>query len=565
MNLIMSPETHTALGRLFAQAHDLIAAGDARSALALAQQAWTLAPGNADCSNLIGTCAIAMGDGPAAERCWRQALMQNPQTIEARMNLARYCKETERAHEAETLLQQVLALAPEHAAAYLLLGHLQSARKADQAAHSYRRALTIDPSLAEAWANLALELEKQANWSEAEAHHRRALALALAPGSGSATIHANLGNLLARMHRHGEAEEQYRLALALNPGSAVGHSNLGVLHADLGRSAEAEQSLRAALRCDPKYQLARHNLAMFLLAMGQFEEGWALYEARHHPDLSAPDAPLPALPGKQWQGEPLQGKRLLVWPEQGYGDMIQFCRYLPWLRHQGAASIDLVCRKAQVSLFKTLEGVDRVVALDEAESILDGQNYWTLPMSLPLHHGTRLDNIPAQLPYLHAQEDRRARWQARMATGQGKKVGLVWRGNGHHSNDARRSLPDFSILQPLFANEGLRFFSLQMDQRENLLEQVVDLAPDIEDFADSAAIIAQLDLLITVDTATAHLASALGKPCWVMLPSYRTDWRWLREREDSPWYPDVMRLYRQGMQDDWQAVVERIARDLRSQ
>ena len=546
------------LAQHFAAANTLLAGGDARGALSLAQQAWNLAPDDADCCNLVGVCAIALGDGATAERCWLQAMALNPDTVEARRNLARYYRESGRAEEAERCLRQVIALAPSDAGSHLLLAHLLAARKDPEAAPCYRQALTLDSSLAEAWANLALLLEKEKNWAEAEAHHRHALTLA----PESSEIHANLGNLLARQQRMDEAEHEYRQALALKPDSAVAHSNLGVLQADLGHDAEAEQSLRRALQLNPGYQLARHNLAMLLLTQGRLEEGWPLHEARYHPDLPEPDAPLPLLPAKQWQGESLQGKRLLVWPEQGYGDMIQFCRYLPLLKQLGAERIDLVCRKAQVTLLETLAGVDRVAALDDAAALIGEHDYWALPMSLPLHCGTTLATIPAHLPYLHAPVNRRAIWRERMA-GTGRKIGLVWRGNAHHANDRNRSLPDFSALYALLSVENATFFSLQPATHETLPSQVVDLGADIGDFADSAAIIEQLDLLITVDTAIAHLAGALGKPCWIMLPVHRPDWRWLRGRSDSPWYPGVVRLYRQGDGENWQAVVDRIAHNLR--
>ncbi len=555
----MSENVRAMLEQLFAAANKLLAEGDARAALAQAQQAWNLAPAEADCSNLIGVCAIAMGDGATAERCWRQALALNPQALEAHNNLAHYYSESGRVDEAQACLRDVIALAPHHTLPYLRLAHLLAKRKPSEAAECYRQALALDAGLAEAWANLALLLEKDGKWTEAEAHHRRALELA----PNSSEIHANLGNLLARLHRAEEAEQEYRQALALKPESAIAHSNLGVLQADLGREAEAEQSLRLALQANPSYQLARHNLAMLLLAQGRFEEGWALHEARYHPDLPEPDAPLPLLPAKQWQGESLQGKRLLVWPEQGYGDMIQFCRYLPLLKRRGAERIDLVCRKAQVALLETLEGVDRVTTQDDFSTIASDHDYWTLPMSLPLHDGTTLASIPAHLPYLHTPADRRARWRERMAA-PGKKIGLAWRGNAYHANDSNRSLPDFSALHALLSMESATFFSLQIGRHETLPPQVIDLGADIRDFADSAAIVEQLDLLITVDTAIAHLAGALGKPCWIMLPSHRPDWRWLRERTDSPWYPGVVRLYRQGAGESWQAVVAGMARDLQA-
>lgn len=366
--------------------------------------------------------------------------------------------------------------------------------------------------------------------------------------------------LLGRLGRVEEAEAEYRAAILRAPDWASAHSNLGTLLADLARDEEAEACFRRALALDPDSAVAAKNLGQLLLATGRFEEGWALHEGRlrETPPVSVPSN----APCRFWQGEPLAGKSVLVLPEQGLGDEIQFSRYLPWLKAQGAARVTLICRMAQKALFASLAGVDRVLDLeDEAAGLLEAHDYWTVLLSLPFHAATRGDTVPAELPYLHPDPQRRAALAPLLGDG-GRKVGLVWRGNPAHANDQDRSLPDLSVLTPLWRVPGLRFFSLQVPAQsrpEGL--PLTDLAPHLHDFADTAALLVGLDLLISVDTSTAHLAGALGLPCWLLLPAWRCDWRWQRERDDSPWYPRT-RLFRQACRGEWGDVIEAVARAL---
>jgi hypothetical protein len=424
----------------------------------------------------------------------------------------------------------------------------------------------LNPGSAEAYTNLGLLLESEKEFIEAEQCHRTAIGLM----PDSAEIHANFANLLATLERTEEATRAYQQAILLRPDSAITLSNFGVLLAYNRQDVEAENCFRQALALTPNYPLARLNLAMLLLAQGRLAEGWPLHEARYHPDLPAPDAPMPDLPYEQWQGQSLVGKSLLVWPEQGHGDLIQFCRYLPILKEQGAAHITLMCRPALITLMQTLEGVDAVISSDDAIDLNRHYDFWTLPMSLPLHCHTTLDSIPARIPYLNVPESHVAAWSSRLPTSDRKlQVGLVWRGNPMHANDAKRSLPSLSTLAPLWMVDDVQYISLQIahtDAQTSELanaRQLINVAPDIHDFFDTAAILKQLDLLITVDTAVAHLAGALGQRCWVMLPTYRTDWRWMRERCDSPWYPGGMRLFRQAPHQSWCDVVADVASSLR--
>jgi Flp pilus assembly protein TadD len=419
----------------------------------------------------------------------------------------------------------------------------------------FRQALDIAPDFAEAHANLGLLLDRKKDYPAAEACYRRALALAPA----AFQIHLNLGGLLLAQKRLAEAEATWRQAIALAPTHAPGWSNLGVLYACSGRDAEAENAYRTALALNENYATARFNFSYLLLRQGRLPEGWRYLEARSW----QPARVLAAVTCPRWQGEPLAGKALLIAYEAGHGDMIQFCRYAAVLKAQGARAITLVCHPALTELFSTLRGVDAVVSLNDpipAENL----DYWTPLLSLPYRCGTLLDSIPAALPYLYAAPERVAKW-ASLIPAEGLRVGLVWKGNPNFENDADRSLPTLDILAPLWAVQGMRFISLQKGAGADEAahpppnQPLLDIGPALEDFADTAAAIMNLDLVICVDTAVAHLSGALNKPCWLLLPAYKPDWRWLTGRADTPWYPGVMRLFRQTTMGDWGAVVAKVA------
>ncbi|MDD5248566.1 MAG: tetratricopeptide repeat-containing glycosyltransferase family protein [Rhodocyclaceae bacterium] len=422
-----------------------------------------------------------------------------------------------------------------------------------------REALRIAPDLAEAHGNLGFLLDRRGAAEEAERCHRRSIAL----NPAYAQTHLNLGVNLAQRKHFDAAEKAYREALRLNPQSAAAWSNLGVLCACMKREREAEQCYRTAMALDADYANAIFNLSYLLLRQGRFEEGWRCLEAR---DWYAVFADRLACP--RWRGESLAGKSLLITFEAGHGDMIQFCRYAATLKGQGAASITVICHPALKTLFATLAGADEVVDFDEPLPPTHW-DFWTPPLSLPHYCDTRLDSIPAALPYLRADADRAARWAPQLPP-DGVRVGLVWKGSTNFENDVDRSLPSLDMLAPLGQVAGVRFVSLQKGAGEDEARQppdglaVVDLGSRVGDFADTAAIVANLDLVISVDTAVAHLAGALGKPCWVLLPDYKTDWRWLTGRSDSPWYPDVMRLFRQAKAGNWVPVIAEVRTALES-
>ncbi len=348
-----------------------------------------------------------------------------------------------------------------------------------------------------------------------------------APASAEALV--NWGASLLGAERFAEAEQAYRRALRLAPQSPQLQHRLGNLLHATGRWDAAQPHYEAALAGDPEMWRARLDLAHLHLGRGNFSKGWTLFEARRAlGDAHIDSPPLP----NEWQGEPLNGASILVWPEQGFGDQVQFARFVPELAARGA-DVTLVTPPELTALFGGL-GVRVVERAPQME--LPVPDRWAPLQSLPQHLGVRLETL-SHGPYLTAPADRRARWAGYPGAG---GVGVVWA--GRPTPNPHRSMPSRAVLQPL-ADAGARLVDLH--------------PPPGRDFADLAAVMEQLDLIVTVDTAAAHLAGALGKPCWVLLPWLNNDWRWMQGRSDSPWYGS-MRVFRQRAHGDWRGVMDEV-------
>ncbi len=421
----------------------------------------------------------------------------------------------------------------------------------------FREALTIDPDFVEALANLGWLRERAGAVEEAEVCYRQCIAIRpdiLQP-------YLSFGVLLMNLRRFVEAEAVYRQALLADPDSPAVWSNLGVLLACLKREEEAEDCYRTAIQLDATYAKAQFNLSYILLRQGRFEEGWRCLEAREWYGRLTQYFTCP-----RWRGESLAGRSVLIGFEAGHGDMIQFCRYAIVLKHMGAALVSLACHPGLKALFASVSGVDEVLSFED-DIPASGWDFWTPPLSLPHHCQTRLDSIPAPIPYLKADPVKSAQWFRTLPRAK-SLVGLAWQGNPQFENDAYRSLPSLDWLAPLGSVQGIQWVSLQKGKGEEearhppLGLDLLALGSELEDFADTAAVVDCLDLVISVDTAVAHLAGALGKPCWVMLPDYRADWRWLAARLDSPWYPSNMRLFRQSGEGSWAPVIGKVVEAL---
>ena len=375
--------------------------------------------------------------------------------------------------------------------------------------------------------------------------------------------HNNLGTALAYQEQLDDAIACYQTAIDLDPDFAEAHANLGNALAEQGQRGDAVGCYRMAIDLKPDFPEAHYSLAMAHLARGDMQAGWEEYEWRwktREGIVARRNFPQP-----QWRGEAAAGQTLLIHAEQGLGDTIQFCRYATLAATRGLRVI-VELQKPLVRLLRSLSGADSVLGVGERPPPFDLQ----CPMlSMPLAFRTTIDTIPGCSPYLHADKVKAAAWQERLAAmpDQGHRIGLVWAGAARKATalaavDRRRSLaPErFATLLEL---PGSQFFSLQRTgpaMPEGF--RLTDHMEEMEDFADTAALIANLDLVITVDTAVAHLAAALGKPVWV-LDRFDSCWRWLFGRRDSPWYP-TLRLYRQPHPGDWDSVLAEIANDLRA-
>ncbi|MDR3515505.1 MAG: tetratricopeptide repeat protein [Azospirillaceae bacterium] len=493
----------------------------------------------------------------------RQALARHPDFVDAIGNLALVLKALKRFADAEAVCRHALMLRPAFAEALNNQGILLSERNAHpQAAIIFRRALTVQPGYAEATSNLGNALQALNDVDAAIVCHRRALVL---KPDGSQSFN-NLGNSLRSQDRLEAAMTCYHRALRLNPADVESHSNLGNVLKEQGRYDEALVAYREALRHDPDAPVPHANYAMALLQRGRLDEGWKEYEWRKQtPEFRALRPPLDR---PEWAGEPLNGRTLLLSSEQGFGDVLQFCRYAPVLAARGARVL-LQVAPPLLRLLRTLPGAAAsgpisIVAPGEPTPAFD----FHLPMlSAPVRLGTTLDTIPMRIPYLFADPVAAAAWRERLSGFTGLKVGLVWAGDprNHHREanllDHRRSLA-LDRLAPLGAIPGLHLISLQKGQSAAQARTppaglvLLDWMDEIDDFADTAALIDALDLVITVDTSVAHLTGALGKPVWI-LSRYDGCWRWLLDRDDTPWYPTA-RLFRQRRSHDWDAVIEQV-------
>lgn len=450
--------------------------------------------------------------------------------IDAWTRLAFLHREDGRLDEAETAARVALLYNPDTAEARHVLGMVHHDRnRLAEAEDSFRGAIRLNPDAPGAWINLGLVRQK-------------------------------LGDLL-------EAEACYRVAHRLGAPIAGVGGNLGLVLLEQGRVEEAELACRMSLSENPQDPGARLNLAMILLLTGRYAEGWDAYEARIELDPWPVPQPNPAaLP----LTDVLEGRErvVLVRAEQGFGDVLQFCRYIPHLAEIGARVV-LEVPAPLLRLMQGLEGVDRVVAAGEALPWFD--RHCRL-MSLPRLFATRLETVPDQVPYLRADPTQVEQWRARLDLVRGRRIGLVWAGGMRIDKphaaaiDRRRSIP-FEHLAPLASVPGCGFVSLRVGETAPVdggkaaeADWLHDVSDGIKDFADTAALIETLDLVIAVDTAVAHLAGALGKPVW-LLNRFDSCWRWLRERDDSPWYPGL-RQFRQTTPGDWDAVIARVVAEL---
>jgi tetratricopeptide (TPR) repeat protein len=546
---------HTGLGQA------LTGLGDHAGAAAAFRTALELDPSNAEPYVCTGQLLHQLGRPQDAVAHFRAAIDLAPTRSDAWIALGRALLALGQTEDAAAATCQAIAHDPAVAAAHLQLGDIRHRQRDHVAAElAYRTAILLSPALPEAHCHLSNALYDLGRFEAAA----EAASTAIALRSEYADAHTNHGNALLALLRYDEAEAAYRTAVRLQPHSPACLSNLGSVLTDQRRLDEALAVQRRALAIDPGFVDGRYNHAITLLLAGQLEAGWQYYEARWQLPWNEPRG----FAQPRWTGENPAGRTILLHAEQGLGDMLQMARYVPLVAARGGRVV-LEVHPPLVRLLRGLPGVWQVIPIGAALPAFDLQ----CPLfSLPLVFGTRLDTIPAE-PYLHADlalatpgliAARRATVRSRT----GLRVGLVWQGAvqiGAHVN-RERSLP-LEQLAPLSGIRGVDLYGLQKDPdadsaRKAAAMGIVDLMADVVDFADTAALVAELDLIISVDTSTAHLAAAMGKPVW-LLSRYSGCWRWLTDRADSPWYPSL-RLYRQDRPRDWAGVIAQVVKDLGS-
>jgi len=578
---------------LFNRGNVLQALGRNDEALASYDRALSITPRDFQALNNRGIVLFELGRYQEALASYANALAVMPDHAETHNNRGNALLALDFHERALESFDRALAIRPNYAEALNNRGNaLQAQGRAEEALATYARAIAVKPDYAEAFSNRAVALLGLARHAEAlasceqalaqrpeyaealntrgsalqalnrpeEAYECHAKAFAIRPNSVRAL---SMGNALQALERYAEALACYDEALAIKPEYVEALNNRGNALQALGRHEEALTNYAKAIALKPNDAEAHWNEGLTRLAMGDYERGWEKYEWRwYNRKLASPQRyrEQPAWIGTQ----DLAAKTILLYPEQGFGDAIQFVRYAAMVKALGAEVL-LACHEKLSELFRTVAGVDAVLTPDQALPTFD---YHAALMSLPLAFKTNLSTIPAAIPYVKADMAAVDRWRDRFSAYGGRlKVGLAWSGNPSFPGARLKACPVGSLLSLLTA-PGTAFFSLQTGEAAaevRLLNRdgncVLDLSPELDRFSHTAAAVSALDLVITIDTAVAHLAGALGKEAWILLP-FASDWRWLMGREDSPWYPS-MRLFRQSRAGDWETVIERVFRALR--
>lgn len=481
-----------------------------------------------------------------------RALTLKPDFAEAYINRGLSLQILKRTEEALMNYDRGIALKPGIAEVHFFRGNaFMELKRGEEALACFNQAISLKPAYAEAYNNRGAVLQDMDRLGDALASYESAIAVQ--PSRPEA--YNNRGTVLRKLKRLNEALAAHDQAIALKSDFAEAHNNRGSVLQELKRFDEALAAHDRAINLNPDYVEAYWNKALLKLLMGNYQEGWRLYEWRSKPRHFT--QPL-------WSGkESLEGRTLLVHSEQGFGDVIQYCRYAPLLEKRGAK----VIFEAPAGLINVLSTLPGKITLVESGKPLPIFDLYCPMMSLPLAFQTTVESIPAEIPYLSADPGKKTTWRQNLGEKSAPRIGLAWSGKVLHSNDQNRSLP-MESLAPLF-ELPLEFHSLQKEYRKEdqakLAKrfQLKDHHLELNDFSDTAALISEMDLIISADTSVAHLAGATGKPLWILLP-YLPDYRWLLDRTDSPWYPTAT-LFRQPNYGDWKAVISEVVRKTQSE
>jgi tetratricopeptide (TPR) repeat protein len=530
--------------------------GRPAEALARYQEAIRLDPNFAKAHGNLGNVLTTLGRLGEAGGGFQAAIRLEPRVANWRYKLAVVLQGQGRTAEAITGFRQALQLDPNFAAAHFNLGlllkeqgHLEAARTC------FEQAVRLHSGSARAHNNLGVVLRRLGKLAEAQRELQEALRL----DPDSAEAHSDLGNVFKELDEPAQAATCYRQALALKPDMAEAHYNLGWVLRDQGQLDEAVASLRRAIACKADFAEAHGVLGTLLLLLGDFERGWPEYEWRHRLSPCPPRQPV-------WDGSDLAGQTILLYAEQGFGDTFQFVRYTALVKERGGTVV-VECQRPLTRLLTGQAGIDHLVPRGYPPHC-PVEVYASLG-SLPGMLGTSLVTIPGRVPYLRADPVLVERWRAELAGFPGLKIGIAWQGDPRYLADRQRSIP-LAHFAAVAQVSGVQLFSLQKGPGSEEIRKVsdafavIDLGPRLDEaagaFMDTAAVMMGLDLVISADTAVAHLAGALGVPVWLALHRV-PDWRWMLDRPDSPWYPTI-RLFRQDRLGDWAGVFKRMAAEI---
>ncbi len=479
----------------------------------------------------------------------------------AHNNLANILKARDNVSEAIEHYQKAISLNPGIAETHYNLGSsFYRLGNFDKSIQQYMKAISIKPSFAEAYSDLGNSLKMLGKFKEAVEKYQEAISIK----PDLAVAYNNLGDAYKELGLYEKAVEQCQKAVELMPDSGEVHVNLGNVLLKQGEIQDSILHYQKAIDMAPDYADAHYNKSLALLLTGNFDEGWKEYEWRFRSgeialDIGFKDSGLPV-----WDGSCLEDKTIIIQSEQGAGDSVQFARYIPIVRSR-CKKVIFECDKSLLRLFKGCDGVDTIVEKPFAQDDNEVPDVSVPLMSLPGMFKTNISTISSDVPYIKVAPEIITKWKS-IISSELFKVGIVWAGSPDHKNDRNRScsLTDFA---PLLNVPGVDYYSLQKGNGSEHLSDpsiginIMDLGNKLDDYYDTAAAIMNLDLVISVDTSAVHLAGALGKSVWTLLP-YSPDWRWMLDRHDSPWYP-TMRLFRQTGSGDWQGVFELVAEELK--
>jgi tetratricopeptide (TPR) repeat protein len=582
-----SPDTHYNLAKVFASAKRL------DEAVASYQTALQINPNNPEAQFNLGNTLRDLGRLDDAAAGYRAAIRLRPNYVKAMNNLGNVLRDQGKLYEAEVQHREAVRIKPDYAEGFHNLGvSLAAQRKFDEAVNCFQTALRIKPGFLQSRNSLAKALTEQGKLDEAVALMQSATTAekesvdaylklseklriegrideaiayaqkAIDANSQLAVAHHNMGLALLAKNQPEKAIESYRKALVIRPDFAEVHNNLAVALHTQGRFDEALERIDRTLRIKPQLTIAHLNRAISWLRIGDFQRGLPEFEWRRMMEQRNKrkfDAPL-------WDGSSLPEGTILLHDEQGLGDTMQAVRYAPLVK-QRCGRVIVQCQKVLAPLLSRCPGIDQLIAKGEKLPSHDAQ----IPlMSLPLAFDTTVATIPNRVPYIFPDESLAEKWRQRLAAYPGFRVGIAWQGNKKYAGDPYRSIP-LRHFEPLARIPNVRLFSLQKGDGVEQMAQMpadfslVDFGAELDaaaPFADTAAVMQNLDLIITSDTAIPHLAGSMGRPVWVAL-NFASDWRWLDGREDSPWYP-TMRLFRQPRLADWDALFAHIATELQA-